>query len=294
MAVTDTAGMACFRTVDGSASQGSVDDVNRPTWSEVADEYVIEGWSDPGELGVLTHVADRVRGLPVLDLGMGGGRTVALLQLLSSDYLGIDYTPELVELCRARHPGVEVRLGDARDLSGLPEQSRGLVVFSNNGIDAVDHEGRQQVLAGIHRVLQPDGSFLFSTLNKDNPLFGAHPGTAEKISWVPGSLLPTPAEGASAEDSTPSDDPEWIRAIRNWRRLKGEMRDEGEWGLAPFAAHQFGLVTHFITLRGAVEELDRHGFDVDAVFGCDSSTLHVPGEPMTSQYMHLVARRREK
>jgi SAM-dependent methyltransferase len=277
--------------VNGGAPATSVEDVNRPTWSEVVDEYAIEGWSDPGELGALTFIADRVRGVPVLDLGMGGGRTVALLRLLSSDYLGIDYTPELVDLCRTRHPGVEVRVGDARELGDVPEQSRGLVVFSNNGIDAVDHEGRQQVLAGVHRVLEPGGTFLFSTLNKDNPLFRAHPGSAEKITWVPGSLLPAPVDGPVAGADMRAGDPEWIQAVKNWRRLRREIRDEGEWGVAPFAAHQFGLLTHFITLRGAREELDAHGFDVDAVFECDSTQPHSPDEPVTAQYMHLVARR---
>ena len=42
--------------------------------------------------------------------------------------------------------------------------------------------------------------------------------------------------------------------------------DEGDWGLAPFAAHQFGLLTHFVTLSGAGRELDRHGFDLEAAF----------------------------
>lgn len=283
--------MACFDVVDDSAGRGQVDGINRSTWSEVAEEYAIEGWSDPGELGALTFVADRVRGLPILDLGVGGGRTVALLRLLSADYLGIDYTPELVELCRARHPDVEIEVGDARDLSGLTAGSRGLVVFSNNGIDAVDHDDRQLVLAGVHRVLEPGGTFVFSTLNKDNPLFGAHPGTAAAIGWVPGSLLPVPAE-VSPAGAPPADDDSWLRAVRNWRRLRGQIRDEGEWGLAPFAAHQFGLLTHFITLGGAVDELDRHGFDVAAVFPCDSVRPQGADQPVGSMYMHLVAHRR--
>ena len=281
--------------VDERGGRGRVDDVNRPTWSEVAEEYAVEGWSDPGELGALTFVADRVRGLPILDLGVGGGRTVALLRLLSGDYLGIDYTPALVTLCRSRHPGVEIELGDARDLSGLAEGSRGLVVFSNNGIDAVGHEDRQKVLSGVHRVLEPGGTFVFSTLNKDNPLFGAHPGTAERISWVPGSLLPAPADDGPSEpasDGAPADDTSWLRAVRNWRRLRGELRDEGEWGMAPFAAHEFGLVTHFVTVGGAVDELDRHGFDVSAVFPCDGVDPQPPADPVTSMYMHLVAHRR--
>ncbi len=287
--------MACFATVDERADQGRVDDVNRTTWTEVVDEYAIEGWSDPGELGALTFVADRVRGVPILDLGVGGGRTVALLRLLSADYLGVDYTPALVELCRERHPGVEIEVGDARDLSGLAEGSRGLVVFSNNGIDAVDHEGRQQVLSGVHRVLEPGGTFVYSTLNKDNPLFGAHPGTAERISWLPGSLLPAPLPEATPEDPSGAaggDDESWLRAVRNWRKLRGEIRDEGEWGLAPFAAHEFSLLTHFITVGGAVAELDRHGFDVSAVFPCDRMEPQAPTEPVDAMYMHLVAHRR--
>ena len=282
--------------METAAGPGGVDDVNRPTWSEVAGEYAIEGWSDPGELGALTFVADRVRGTPILDLGVGGGRTVALLRLLSSDYLAVDYTPELVALCRSRHPGVEVELGDARDLGGLAAGTRGLVVFSNNGIDAVDHDGRQQVLAEVHRVLEPGGTFVYSTLNKDNPLFGSHPGTAADISWVPGSLLPAdPAVHTVAPqggDSPAGDDEGWVRALRNWRRLRSEIRDEGEWGVAPFAAHEFGLLVHFITLAGALDELDRHGFDVAAVFRCDSPLPLEPGRPVEAMYMHLVAHRR--
>ena len=287
--------MACWATVETTAGPDGVDGVNRPIWSEVAAEYAVEGWSDPGELGALTFVADRVRGTPILDLGEGGGRTVALLRLLSSDYLAIDYTAELVALCRERHPGVEVELGDARDLGGLAEGSRGLVVFSNNGIDAVDHDGRQLVLDGVHRVLEPGGTFVYSTLNKDNPLFGAHPGTAADISWVPGSLLPAdPAVHVAAPegDGDPSGDEAWLRAVRNWRRLRRQIRDEGEWGLAPFAAHEFGLLVHFTTLAGALGELDRHGFDVAAVFACDSTIPLEPGQPVGAMYMHLVAHRR--
>jgi SAM-dependent methyltransferase len=144
-------GVACSYLMDGTGGRARLDEVNRSTWAESTADYAVEVWNDPGELGAFLHVADRVRGLPVLDLGVGGGRTFAMLRLLTDDYLGIDYTPELVELCRARHPEANVEVGDARDLSALAEQSRNLVVFSSNGIDAVDHDDRQRVLAGVHR-----------------------------------------------------------------------------------------------------------------------------------------------
>jgi SAM-dependent methyltransferase len=273
------------------------DEPNRTTWSRFAEEYRIEGWGDPGEMAALASVADLARGRPVLDLGVGGGRTTSLLRLLTSDYIGIDYTPEMVEICQARHPGLDIRLGDARELGDLSDCSRGLVLFSNNGIDAVDHDGRQQVLAGVRRVLEPGGVFCYSTLNKDGPLFGAHPGNAPDITWQVGSLLPRPTrptvDGARGSTADAEEvDPTWARAIRNWRRLRHQTRDEGSWGLAPFAAHEFSLVTHFITLEGARNELASNGFDVEMVYPCDRTEPLAPGEALTSLYMHLIARRR--
>jgi SAM-dependent methyltransferase len=279
---------------DRSETSRRFDEVNRPAWAEVAGEYAIEGWTDPGELGALTFVADRVRGLPVLDLGVGGGRTVALLRLLTDDYLGIDYVPEFIELARSRHPGVRLEVGDARDLSQLPEHSRGFVLFSFNGIDALDHEDRQRVLAEVRRVLQPGGTFVFATLNKDNPMFGARPGDAPEITWVPGSLLPAAVEPPSNADGEAAEDDSWIIAVRNWRRLRRETRDEGDWGMAPSAGHQFRLLAHFTTLRGEIAELDRHGFDVDAVFSCDDPRPLPNDESAGGMWMHFVATARAK
>ena len=204
----------------------AVDETNRPLWSGVADEYAIEGWGDPGEPLALILAADGARGRPVLDLGVGGGRTTALLRLVSSVYVGIDYTPELVDMCRRRHPGTDIRLGDARHLPDVADGSQGLVVFSNNGIDAVDHDGRGRILSEAHRVLGADGVLCYSTLNKDGPLFGAHPGNTVGITWQIGSLLPTPTADAVAATGDGVED-SGMRAVRNWRRLRGRSARRG-------------------------------------------------------------------
>ena len=177
--------------------------------------------------------------------------------------------------------------------SAIPESSLGFVLFSFNGLDALSHEDRQLVLAGIHRVLRPGGTFTFATLNKDNRMFGATPGDAPDITWVPGSLLPAPRPASSDDDRVPEDDT-WVVAVRNWRRLRKETHDEGEWGMAPSAGHQFRLLAHFTTLRGEIAELDRHGFDVEAVFSCESSRAFREGEPAAGMWMHFVTTARTK
>ena len=196
---------------------------------------------------------------PCSTSGSGGGRTTALLRLVSSEYVGIDYTPSWSNCVGGGTPTPTSAWGTPVTCRDIADGSQGLVVFSNNGIDAVDHDGRQRVLAEAHRVLGVDGMLCYSTLNKDGPLFGAHPGNAPGITWEIGSLLPpgrwTPEPRRAAARTR------GMRAMRNWRRLRGQFRDEGDWGLAPFAAHEFGLVTHFVTLAGARAELDRHGFE---------------------------------
>lgn len=258
------------------------DEFNRSVWSRNADIYAIEGWSDPGELAALSLVASRVRGLPALDIGVGGGRTVALLQLLTDTYIGVDYTPEMVDLCLRRHPGADIRLEDARDLASIPSGSQGFVMFSSNGIDAVDHVGRGAVLANMARVLRQGGVALYSTLNKDGPFFGANPGSVPDIEWEPGSLLP--ARPADGQGDT------WPEAVRNWRQLRSETVVHDDWGMAAFAAHRFSLLTHFITLQGVYAELAEAGLTPLAVFPCEGGAAISPDRAVTeTKYMHVVA-----
>ena len=53
----------------------------------------------PHERASLDLVVAEVRGGSVLDIGVGGGRTVKALLEVSPDYLGIHYSPEMNDIC---------------------------------------------------------------------------------------------------------------------------------------------------------------------------------------------------
>src|SRR4051794_11286338 len=133
------------------------------------------GWSDPGEPRAIGMVADACRGRPALDIGVGTGRTTTYLTLLTGDYVGIDYTPAMLQQARARHPDRDLRHGDARDLSAWPDAHFALAVFSFNGIDAVDHDDRGGAPAEMARVVAADGFVVYSTHNKLGPAYRETP-----------------------------------------------------------------------------------------------------------------------
>jgi SAM-dependent methyltransferase len=131
---------------------------------------IVRGYSrtsglEPPEQVALAQVSDEVRGRPILDLGVGGGRTVAPLRELSQDYLGVDYSEAMVAACRRLYPSVRFEHGDARDLRMLKDGSIFLALFSCNGLGMVGHHDRLRILKEVRRVLMPGGIFLFSTHN---------------------------------------------------------------------------------------------------------------------------------
>jgi SAM-dependent methyltransferase len=113
-------------------------------------------------LSLTLHVATGGR---ILDLGVGAGRTVRPLLRISTNYVGVDYAPEMVEHCRKRFPGVRFENADARSLPIFADSSFDLVLFSCNGICMVDHDGRLAILREVHRLLSPGGYFVFGMAN---------------------------------------------------------------------------------------------------------------------------------
>ncbi|MBS0316609.1 MAG: class I SAM-dependent methyltransferase [Proteobacteria bacterium] len=263
-----------------------MDRINREAWrapGNVAWFATLEGWTDAGERIATERVAAEFAGQPILDIGVGAGRTTPLLRAISEDYTAIDYTPELVEACRRKYPDVRVAQGDARDLSRFADGSFALVVFSFNGIDAVSPEDRMQVLREAARVLRPGGVLLVSTHNQSGPGHGERFHLGISFSRNPFRLA---VRTLRALLKAP-------RTISNYRRYSRLNQRGDGFSIMNAAAHNHGIVIHYITIEKQCEQLVEAGFAADPeIYGELDGRLVHPGEDV-SRYMwfHFIARK---
>src|ERR1700754_3577029 len=73
----------------------------------------------PAAARLRRHSFDLLRPAPgagVVDVGCGTGRAVAELGADGAAAVGVDLDPAMIDVARARHPGGDFRVGDARQL----------------------------------------------------------------------------------------------------------------------------------------------------------------------------------
>lgn len=121
------------------------------------------------EAELLAQLRPHLSTMKMLDLGVGGGRTTAHFAPLVAEYVGLDYSPEMIAACQQRFPQARSKwrfeVGDVRDLSRFPDDAFDLILFSFNGLDYIEHRDRLLALQEIHRVGKPGGYFFFSSHN---------------------------------------------------------------------------------------------------------------------------------
>lgn len=264
------------------------DRINRSAWrSRSAQNWFgkLSDWTDPGEAAALAWVADEVRDQPLLDVGVGGGRTVPLLRRLSQDYTAVDYTQELVDVCRRNHPGVRVLHMDARNMAQFSDHSFALVMFSFNGIDAVDYEGRRAILREFARVLRPGGLALFSTHNLHGPSYHEDLREFVRMPEGGGSPLVAAVDAARIVYSLP------IAAFNYWRYSRLN-RDFDGYSVRVCAAHKFGILIVYTDQDKQKSQLDELGLQTEMVFGSTSGKPVLSGDDVTGEYwFHFIARK---
>jgi SAM-dependent methyltransferase len=213
-------------------------------------------------------LADRLSGFRMLDIGVGAGRTGYTFAPLVDRYVGLDYSPRMLERARqllGDEEGVELVLGDARDLSAVDE-GFDFVLFSFNGIDAVGHDDRLKVLSEVRRVLRPDGYFLFSSHSTGALPLDTKP---ERSPRLQGSRLYGLYARATAI--------RFGRRIRKINRnLDLQLASERGWIIVPGRGHDFQVDDYYIDPEHQVEQLREAGFAVDAIFDVAGRDVVLP------------------
>jgi ubiquinone/menaquinone biosynthesis C-methylase UbiE len=207
-----------------------------------------------------------VRGSSVLDVGVGTGRTSTELSARAGDYIGVDYSPAMVETSRERFPELRFEVMNAADLSAFGDGSFEAVVFSYNGIDYLyPDEKRRSFLNEAYRVLSAGGVLIFSTHN------------ARAL------LAPSVAARGLARRASDA--------------VRGTARRMALYGLQPAAwrgrgyvvdPRYDGLVVHHATPRLVDAEVSAEGFRVVDMAGAD---YPAPLRPWVTRWVYYVCRR---
>ena len=211
----------------------------------------------PDEWHALGASWPHIAGQPVLDIGIGAGRTTNYLLPVAGSYVGIDISPAMLAQAKERFPQADLRLGDARQLE-FADHSFSLVLFSFNGIDYIEPADRPRVLREVHRVLRPGGVFVFSSHNRLVQADTPPPFKAPPV-WPtsnPLRRLVRGMRGRAARD----------RALANYRRLESQQWVRPEIAWINDSAYESAFLTCHITPAEQIRQLREAGFaDVDLV-----------------------------
>lgn len=132
-----------------------------------ADEWDADRYDDQCEFvyeygADVTDLLDLDRCERLLDLGCGTGQLSRRIAERGVRVVGVDNSPEMVSRARERHgdvDGLRFVHADARNLSALDCEPFD-AVFSNAALHWIPAPDHDAVLAGVARVLRPDGAFV--------------------------------------------------------------------------------------------------------------------------------------
>lgn len=135
---------------------------------------IVRFWADQKELQlpevtILNILKAELRQMKMLDIGVGGGRTTLHFAKLVKEYIGIDFSNKMIEICRKKYAtfgnNVRFEVCDARCMDIFPDNFFDFVLFVFNGIDHVHHDDRLRIFKEIKRVCKDGSIFCFSAHN---------------------------------------------------------------------------------------------------------------------------------
>lgn len=145
-------------------------------WAAQAEEHGLDpaaSWSDRRAIELEIAAISRYvePGMTILDAGCATGySTVCFARRDGVSVLGIDYIEKMIELARERQAGMprviasrlEFRVGDVRELDGIPEAGFDLVVTTRVVINLGTAAEQADAIRSLGRRVRPGGLLLLS------------------------------------------------------------------------------------------------------------------------------------
>jgi SAM-dependent methyltransferase len=191
---------------------------------------------------MILRYRDAFAGKRVLDLAVGSGRTTRYLAALASNYLGMDRSPAMLALARARYPQARFLDMDMREIGKLPARSFDFIFGPWNILSAFSHDERTQIIRRVHDLLAPGGLFAFSAHNRDWKYAGGHP-------------LSKPLRPRNIVDALHP--MSWVNYLSR-RGLRSEYPD---YAMFNDEAHCWQGVFYYISRDAQVQQLEACGFE---------------------------------
>lgn len=220
----------------------------------ICNSYVESNELQAPEIEIIRQIGDKIKGKRILDVGIGTGRTTKYLLQYSKDYVGVDYSEGMVQKAKKRFKDVQILQMDARNLQAFDSESFDLVFFSFNGIDYMNHDDRMKCLSEILRTLKKDGSFVFSSHNREYVNFNRFVIKAPLFSV-----------------------PYFKRLVKGGsNRLKNLLKHVHADGYAIVTdpGHDYDCLTYYITPVQQAKQLKEIGFNNIRMFGLDGKSFN--------------------
>ncbi len=139
--------------------------INHATFNKLR---VVRGYRNftelyPAEEYIFSRYARQFSG-DVLDIAIGAGRTTRALLPRARSYVGLDFSPSMIEAARESFPQAELHCADMRFVPAMFKERRfDAILISFNGIDYISWEDRNALLHALRLLLRPAGILVFST-----------------------------------------------------------------------------------------------------------------------------------
>lgn len=196
---------------------------------------------------LLDELTQKLQEAVFLDIGIGGGRTTFHIAPKVKEYVGIDYAEEMIKLSSAEFSASNSSfyVMDAMDMSQFENLKFDIILFSFNGIDYLDFNGRATAIKEIYRILKPGGTFIVSTHNS-RKLSNLYSFAYIKNPWA------------------------WLKKIKTTIRLKkinGPMHQfEGkDFFIIKDGAEDFGLDVAYIKPEYFINIMNEYGFGLTRI-----------------------------